>query len=71
MSKEYWEEEPIIVDTGRNILRLFKTAQLLQVSRPNWIGRKGEVFAGLTVTLDVKALLECPDAVEMFRGLMR
>ena len=56
MSKKYWEEEePIVVDTGENVLRLFENAQRLQISYPEWTSKDGVKVNGKTVTLNIEA----------------
>jgi len=55
----YWEiEDPEVIDTGVNILRLFPKAGKLQVSQPNWVDKDGTEKVGKTVTLDLQALYE-------------
>lgn len=64
----YWEQEqPTIISTGKNILRYFPKAGKLQVSQPNWTNDKGEEKPGKTVTLDIEAARETPEAVELIK----
>lgn len=68
---KYWEQEqPIIVDTGRNVLRFFKEAGKLQISHPNWTDDKGQERQGKTVTLDVGAVQETPEAAEIIQQII-
>jgi hypothetical protein len=71
MGKKYWEEEePVVVDTGKNVLRLFGKAQKLQISNPYWLDKDGNQKPGKTVTLDIEAVLKAPDAAELFRSIL-
>ena len=66
MSK-YWEtEEPVVVATGKNVFKLYEAAGKLQVSTPDWV-KSGIKLPGRTVTVDLKALREHPDAAGLFR----
>ena len=70
MTNNYWEkEQPVIVDTGKNVLRFFEKAGRLQISMPNWMTKEGEVKPGKTVTINVDALRETPDALNMLRKI--
>jgi hypothetical protein len=70
MIEKYWErEQPVMADTGRNILRLFESAGKLQVSMPYWIDTNGEQKPGKTITLDVGALLTSPEALDILRRM--
>jgi hypothetical protein len=71
MSKRYWqEEEPVVVDTGENILRLYENAQKLQISLPYWTSKDGVKTNGKTVTLNIEAVLKSPEAIVLFRGIL-
>lgn len=71
MPKRYWDtEEPMIADTGKNVLRYFQKAQKLQVSNPYWEDKDGKRQNGKTVTLDVAAAAESSEAVKMFRAVL-
>jgi hypothetical protein len=71
MGKKYWEEEePIVVDTGENVLRLFEKARKLQVSRAYWTDKSGEKRHGQTVSLDIEAVLKSPEAVDLFKTFL-
>ena len=66
----YWEnEQPVTVDTGRNIIRFFKTAEKLQVSLPYWKDSNGQEKPGRTVTLDIGALRGSPEALKIIRQI--
>lgn len=57
MAKNYWEyENPLVIETTKNVLRYFPQAGKLQVSLPSWTNDKGEEQPGKTVTLDVESL---------------
>ena len=67
----YWEkEQPTVVNTGRNVLRHFKEAGKLQVCQPNWKDDKGEEKQGKTVTLELTALRETPEAVDLLKQII-
>ena len=67
----YWEnEQPTTIDTGKNILRYFKEAGKLQVSQPNWINKENEEKPGKTVTVDLKALKETPEALKLIKQII-
>ena len=71
MANNYWEHEtPVVVDTGKNVLRYFDQAGKLQVSMPYWTNDAGEQRPGKTVTMDVAALLMSPDALEVVRKII-
>jgi hypothetical protein len=71
MSTKYWEEEePIVVDTGKNVLRLFEGAQKLQISMPYWEDKDGGRKPGKTVTLDIEAVLGSPEAIDLFKTFL-
>jgi hypothetical protein len=71
MTRKYWEEEePIVVDTGENVLRLFENARKLQISRPDWTNKNGSRTLGKTVTLDVEAVLKNPEAIDLFKTFL-
>jgi len=66
----YWEHEtPKVVDTGKNVLRYFPEAGKLQISMPYWTNDAGEERPGKTVTLDLTAVQETPEAVELMRKI--
>ena len=71
MNNKYWEnEQPLTVDTGRNILRYFKAACKLQVSMPNWTDKNGESKAGKMVTLDLTALRQSSEGTAIFAEII-
>jgi hypothetical protein len=71
MNVKYWEaEQPITVDTGKNVLRLFEKAGKLQVSMPYWTGADGETKNGKTVTLDIEAIESTPDAIGILQRII-
>ena len=53
-SSKYWEsEEPEVLRTKRNVIKLFRQAGKLQVSHPDWQDGYGETKQGKTVTIDL------------------
>jgi len=67
---KYWEnEQPTIVNTGRNILKYFKESGKLQICQPNWADDKGQEKQGKTVTLDIAALHNTPEAMEIIKQI--
>jgi hypothetical protein len=70
-SGKYWEtEKPIIADTGKNILRYFEDAGKLQVSMPNWTDPNGASKPGKTITLDVAAIKNNAEAMDILRRIV-
>ncbi|MDR1874191.1 MAG: hypothetical protein LBQ90_04150 [Synergistaceae bacterium] len=68
---KYWEDEQAqIVDTGKNVMRFFPKAEKLQVSMPYWTDKDGTQKPGKTITLDVKAIRETPEAVELLKQIL-
>lgn len=68
---KYWESEtPQMADTGANVFRYFKEAGKLQVSMPYWEDANGDKKPGKTVTIDVLALHESKEAMEILRGVL-
>ena len=60
MSKSYWENEvPVIVETPRNIVRYYGTAEKLNIARHMWTDSDGVERPGKSLVLDLAALLEC------------
>ena len=69
---KYWEEEtPIDVMTDKNELRWFKESGKLQVSLPKWKNKAGDEVPGKTVVLDLIALSESPEAVQLLRDVLK
>lgn len=67
----FWEtEKPRVVNTGRNVLEYFPTAQRLSIAKPNWINAAGEEKRGKTVMLDLQAVKDCPEAANIFREIV-
>ena len=53
---KWWENEtPATARTDKDVLRWYKAACKLQISRPDWEDEHGEVKHGMTVTADVGA----------------
>lgn len=66
----YWEREtPIKAATRRNNIEYYPIAGKLSVARPAWVDENGEERRGKTVTVDIAALKESPDAVEIFKSI--
>lgn len=71
MANRYWESEgPLVVQSKKNVLRYFRQAQKLQVSLPQWPDAEGQVRQGKTVTLDLKALAENQEAVDLLQDIV-
>jgi hypothetical protein len=67
-SGKYWEDEqPLVADSGKNVLRLFEKAGKLQVSMPYWTDKDGVQKPGKTITIDIQAVRATPEAIEIFR----
>jgi hypothetical protein len=68
---KYWETEtPVVVDTGKNILKYFAAACKLQISMPNWTNADGETKPGKTITVDVTALTEKAEALDILQQII-
>lgn len=62
----YWEtEEPLMVETEKNVLKLYREAGKLQVCQPFWQDKDGVERQGKTVTIDLEALYESDEAKEL------
>jgi len=69
--RDYWKSNPDIeADTGKNVLRYYREAGKLQVCMPNWTNDAGEEKQGKTVGVDLDALAECPEAVELLKKVL-
>ena len=71
MDKYWTHEKPIEIDTGANILRLFEKAGKMQICNPYWEDKDENKQHGKTVTLDITALLETPEAGAVFERLLK
>ena len=68
--EKYWEsEKPLVITTGKNVLRYFKAAGKLQISNPNWTDKNGEEKPGKTVTLDLTSLRETEGGLDLLKQL--
>ena len=66
----YWnDEKPVVIDTGKNVLRYYKNSDKLQVSAPNWKDDNGVEKQGKTVTLDIAAVHETSEAIELLKQI--
>lgn len=66
--KKYWNDKPDFeIDTDKNVLSYYKSAGKLQVSMPSWEDKDGQLKPGKTVTVDLQAIAETPEAVELIR----
>lgn len=69
---EYWNSEtPTVIDTGANVFRYFAEAQKLQVCLPDWTDKEGKPHPGKTVAIDVTALKENKQAVELLQQICK
>lgn len=73
MEQSYWEtEEPMEVDTGKNILRYFPEARKLHISKLGWTDKKtGEHKMGKTVALDLDAVASTPAAISILKQVVK
>lgn len=66
----YWETEtPVKATTKRNEIEYYKEAGKLAISRPAWTDDSGNTRRGKTVTLDLAALREAPEAIAVFEEI--
>ena len=69
--KDYWKSTPDIeVSTEKNILRYYREAQKLQVYMPYWIDGDGNPKQGKTVAINLKALSETSEAVQLLERVL-
>ena len=73
MEQSYWEtENPVEVDTGKNVLRYFPEARKLHISKLGWTDKKtGEHKMGKTVALDLDAIASTPAAVSLLETVVK
>ena len=73
MEQSYWEtENPVEVDTGKNILRYFPEARKLHISKLGWTDKKtGEHKMGKTVALDLDAVASTPAAISILKQVVK
>lgn len=68
----YWETEtPISASTRKNELEYYREAEKLAISRPSWTDGSGESKRGKTVTLDLAALKESPEALHLLQKIVK
>lgn len=68
----YWETEtPIRASTKKNELEYYREAGKLAISRPSWTDGSGESKRGKTVTLDLAALKESPEALSLLQKIVK
>lgn len=62
----YWEaEKPPEAATAKNKLRWYREAGKCAISTPDWEDSNGEMKQGKTVTLDLAALKNSPEALRL------
>ena len=67
---KYWDLPPDAeIDTGKNIIRYYKSAGKLQISMPTWIDKDGSEKRGKTVSLNLDSLRETPAAMELVQQI--
>ena len=73
MEQSYWEtENPVEVDTGKNVLRYFPEARKLHISKLGWTDKKtGEHKRGKTVALDLDAVASTPAAISLLETVVK
>ena len=73
MEQSYWEtENPVEVDTGKNVLRYFPEARKLHISKNGWTDKRtGEHKMGKTVALDLEAIASTPAAVSLLETVVK
>lgn len=77
MSKFWLDEEPIIARSNKNVVRYYKNANMLNISKPDWTTRDGKELPGKTITLNIVAFKEkdphelieiLNDVIDILRG---
>ena len=73
MEQSYWEtENPVEVDTGKNVLRYFPEARKLHISKLGWTDKKtGEHKMGKTVALDLDAVASTPAGISLLETVVK
>ena len=73
MEQIYWEtENPVEVDTGKNVLRYFPEARKLHISKNGWTDKRtGEHKMGKTVALDLDAVASTPAAISILKQVVK
>jgi superfamily I DNA and/or RNA helicase len=71
LGNRYWEnEKPVVVNTGKNILRFYKNAGKLQISKQDWNIGGVRIAMGEIVTLDITALKRTPEGLEIIKQIL-
>lgn len=71
MVQKYWDAEtPMVADTGKNVLRYFAKAGRLQISNAFWTDGNGKQQFGKTVTLNLAAVAENTEAINILRTML-
>lgn len=69
--QDYWKNEPDQeIDTGKNVLRYYAEARRLQVCMPYWTDNDGNRKPGKTVSLNLDALAETPEAIQLLEKVL-
>ena len=69
--KKYWETAPDAeLETGRNILKYWKSEGKLQVSMPYWQDADGNTKQGKTVTINLEALRESDGGIALLERII-
>lgn len=77
MSKFWLEEAPIIAKSDKNVVRYYRNARMLNVSKPDWTTKDGKELPGKTITLNIGAFKEkdpheliniLNDVIDILRG---
>ena len=72
LDRQFWAlEEPLIFTTQCNAFRLYKKANVLSVSLPDFTDRRtGQIRIGRTVTIQLDALIESPATLKALLGIL-
>ena len=66
----YWDnEQPVIAKTDYNTLTYYPKAGKLQISTRDWADKDGTIKRGKTVGLDLTAIRQNADAMQIFRDI--
>ncbi|MDR1754219.1 MAG: hypothetical protein LBR74_04850 [Eubacterium sp.] len=69
-SKNYWQTPPDReIDTGKNVLKYWKSAGKLQISMCAWRDKDGNENHGKTVALNLDSLRNCPEALGLLKNI--
>lgn len=68
----YWAKKPAAeLASGKNVLRWYSEAEVLQVARPDWVNSAGETCPGRAVGLSIEAIKADPTVAARAAAIFR